>query len=194
MQRDRKIKSNRANARASTGPKTTYGRARSARNALRHGLSVRIESDGVQSEQVETLKDQIAGSDASVHIQILARRIAEAQVDLLRARNARHRHLSGSDYHSPAKFLAAMVRLARAVLADKPLSPGIIKTLDSKPEGRSSWQLSCRTTLVSSKRLSGMRGAPFRDGSLQFGRSMQSAAGHHAQTIIETLKAKYSKA
>ena len=39
---DRKIRANRANARASTGPKTTQGRIRSARNALRHALSLPI--------------------------------------------------------------------------------------------------------------------------------------------------------
>jgi hypothetical protein len=36
----RKIAANRANARRSTGPKTAAGRARSARNATRHGLAV----------------------------------------------------------------------------------------------------------------------------------------------------------
>ncbi|HVI64349.1 MAG TPA: hypothetical protein VM910_17455, partial [Bradyrhizobium sp.] len=36
---ERKITANRANARASTGPRTTRGRARAARNALRHALS-----------------------------------------------------------------------------------------------------------------------------------------------------------
>ena len=35
-----KTESNRANVRASTGPKTAEGRARSARNARRHGLSL----------------------------------------------------------------------------------------------------------------------------------------------------------
>jgi hypothetical protein len=77
--------------------------------------------------------------DTSVPIQILARRIAEAQVDLLRVRSVRHRllseELSNSDYQSPAKYLAAMVRLAGAVVADTPLSKGIIETLDSEPEG-----------------------------------------------------------
>jgi hypothetical protein len=104
MPRDRKIKSNRANARASTGPKTTHGRARSARNAFRHGLSVLVESDGDLIGQVQALTNQIAGSDASVQIQILARRIAEAQVDLHRVRYARHLlladALSNSEYQS----------------------------------------------------------------------------------------------
>ena len=39
---DRKIEANRANARASTGPKTAQGRARTARNALRHALSLPV--------------------------------------------------------------------------------------------------------------------------------------------------------
>ena len=142
MQRDRKIETNRANARASTGPKTARGRATSARNAFRHGLSIPVESDQIASEQVQALTRQIAGSDSSVHIQILARRIAEAQVDLLRIGCARQQLLSeepnNSDYLSPAimrKKFTAMVRLARAVIADKPLSANVIATLASKPEG-----------------------------------------------------------
>src|SRR6476619_2274716 len=106
MQRDRKIQTNRANARASTGPKTARGRGRSARNAFRHGLSMPVESDQVLSERVQALTRQIAGSDTSVRIQILAHRIAEAQVDLLRVRYARHRllleELSNPEYLSPA--------------------------------------------------------------------------------------------
>jgi hypothetical protein len=142
MQRDRKIKTNRANARASTGPKTARGRARSARNAFRHGLSMPVESDQVLSERVHALTRQIAGLDTSVHIQILAHRIAEAQVDLLRVRYACHRLLleefSNPDYLSPAimrRKLRAVVRFVRAFGADTPLPADMIEYLDSKPEG-----------------------------------------------------------
>jgi hypothetical protein len=90
----RKIEANRANARASTGPKTAQGRTRAARNALRHGLSLPVYSDPASSEQVEALAREIAGTDANAEIQELARRIAEAQIDLRRVRYARHQVLS----------------------------------------------------------------------------------------------------
>jgi hypothetical protein len=91
---DRKIKANRANARASTGPKTAQGRARAARNALRHALSVPVCSNPVLSEEVEALARDIAGPAANTETQELARQVAEAQIDLRRVRYARHRLLS----------------------------------------------------------------------------------------------------
>jgi hypothetical protein len=91
---DRKIKANRANALASTGPQTAPGRARSARNALRHALSLPVCSNPALSEEVKTLAREIAGPSANAEIQVLARKIAEAQTDLRRVRYARHQLLS----------------------------------------------------------------------------------------------------
>jgi hypothetical protein len=91
---DRKIKANRANARASTGPQTAHGRARAARNALRHALSIPVFSSPALSEEVETLARKIAGPGANTEIHELARRVAEAQIDLCRVRYARHQFLS----------------------------------------------------------------------------------------------------
>jgi hypothetical protein len=91
---DRKIEANRANARASTGPRTIHGRARAARNALRHALSISLYSNPAFSEEVETLAREIAGPAANVEIVGLAHQVAEAQVDLRRVRNARHQLLS----------------------------------------------------------------------------------------------------
>src|SRR5262245_59534691 len=50
-----KIKANRANARASTGPKTARGRVHAARNALRHGLSLPLYANPTFFKEVKAL-------------------------------------------------------------------------------------------------------------------------------------------
>jgi hypothetical protein len=100
----RKLRSNRANARSSTGPKTARGRGRSARNAFRFGLSLSVLSDPTLCQEVEALARQIAGAHSGPEIQEFARRIAEAQIDLRRVRTLRHdlisRALRDPDYDS----------------------------------------------------------------------------------------------
>lgn len=84
-----RTKANRRNARLSTGPKTTAGKVRVARNALKHGLAVPVERDLIMGPEVDRLARSIAGETADdVRIQY-ARRIAEAQVDLMRIRRFR---------------------------------------------------------------------------------------------------------
>jgi len=61
---DNQVMANRANARTSTGPKTMQGRTRSARNALRHALSLPVYSNLVLCEEVDALAREIAGTDA----------------------------------------------------------------------------------------------------------------------------------
>jgi hypothetical protein len=94
---ERKVASNRANSRASTGPKSPPGRARSARNALRHGLNLPVHSDPVFSEEVEELAALIAGLHRSEEIRESARRVAEAEIDVRRVREARRQLLAGPD-------------------------------------------------------------------------------------------------
>ena len=94
MTSDRKIRANRENARASTGPKSAQGRARASRNTLRHCLSLPVYSNPGLSEEVETLAHQIAGANANAEIRVLAHQVAEAQIDLGRVRYARHQLLS----------------------------------------------------------------------------------------------------
>ena len=91
---DRKVRANRSNARASTGPKTARGRIHSARNAFRHGLSLPVSLDPELSEEVEALAHEIAGMNATSEVQALARGVAEAQIDVRRVRDARHRLMS----------------------------------------------------------------------------------------------------
>jgi hypothetical protein len=137
-----KIRANRANARASTGPKTAQGRSHAARNALRHALSLPVHSDPVLSEEVETLAREIIGTDANAEIQELARRIAEAQIDLRRARHARHQlfsqTLSDPDYESGVmlrKKSALVIRYARRFDLRMPMPEVVMEFLRSKPEG-----------------------------------------------------------
>lgn len=137
MTSERKISTNRANARASTGPKTAEGRARSIRNARRHGLSLPVLSDPLSSQEVEELAREIAGTSANAEIHELARRIAEAQIDLRRVRHARHAFLA-SAIGDPSK-LRTKSRIARQLARIRgPVSVilrPLLTSLETKPEG-----------------------------------------------------------
>ena len=142
MTSERKIKANRINARVSTGPKTARGRSRAARNALRRALSLPVYSHPVLSEEVEALASEIVGSEANAEMQELARRIAEAQVDLRRVRHARYQlfsqALSDPDYESEAmhrKKAALAIRILRRFDSRTPMPDNVMEVLNSKPEG-----------------------------------------------------------
>ena len=90
MTSTRKIEANRGNAKTSTGPKTTRGKTRAAQNALRHGLSLSIVADQALSVEMENLVRELAGEGATPEILEQARRVAEAQIDLVRIRRARY--------------------------------------------------------------------------------------------------------
>ena len=86
---DRRREANRTNAKISTGPKSRAGKARSSRNALRHGLNLSIWSDPTLALEAEAIAQRIAGSQSSSTKLELARRIAAAQVDINRIRRIR---------------------------------------------------------------------------------------------------------
>jgi hypothetical protein len=90
---DHQKRANRANAKSSTGPRTTAGKARAAQNALRHGLNVPIWADPALLPIVEAIARRIAGPKTDAAALEHARRIAEAQVDLERVRAYRRRIL-----------------------------------------------------------------------------------------------------
>jgi hypothetical protein len=135
----RKITASRTNARASTGPKTAPGRARAARNAFRHGLSLPVQSDPALSQEVEALARKIAGTDADADIQHLACRVAEAAVDLRRVRHARHRHLLealSDPYYESRDATRKKVTLMCAILRrDGYRTPELESYLTATPQG-----------------------------------------------------------
>jgi hypothetical protein len=85
----RKVWTNRVNCRLSTGPRTATGRSASAGNARRHGLRIPVLSDPVLFSHVEAMAQKIAGRAATPELVELARRVAEAEVDVLRVRRVR---------------------------------------------------------------------------------------------------------
>ena len=105
-----KIRANRVNAQASTGPRTAKGMARAARNSRRHGLSLPITSIPVLSEQAEMLAHEIAGSSANREALEVARRIAEAQIDILRIRRARYDLLINNIHPKDELQLATQIK------------------------------------------------------------------------------------
>jgi hypothetical protein len=137
-----KIQANRDNARASSGPKTAAGRARSAQNRLRHALSLPVSSNPALSEEVAALAREIAGPAANAEIQELARQVAEAQIDLRRVRYARHQllcdALANPHYESRAETeekFKVIKQLGTRKLAEIPVPVSIEKCLNSTPEG-----------------------------------------------------------
>jgi len=126
MTSTRKIKANRANAQASTGPRTGQGKACSALNARRHGLSLSVTSNPVLAEQVETLAREFVGRSSDPEIGELAHDLAKAQIDLIRIRWARHdllaRDLGDANYDEAAKQLTSStpwIRASARRLSDK---------------------------------------------------------------------------
>jgi hypothetical protein len=132
MTSERKIRANRANARASTGPKSARGRANSSKNAFRHGLSLPIHSDPTLFGEVEAIASAIAGPGAEPQIKEVAYRIAEAQTDLRRVRSARHQFLSAV-LSSPHKYLAIDCN-------ELPLHPD---SVDARPHDLASTMIHC---------------------------------------------------
>ena len=90
----RKAKTNPGAVPDSAQPRAARaGRARSARNALRHGLSIPVGNEPTLAPQIEELAHKIAGADAPAEVQDTARAVAEAHIDVCRVRHARHQLL-----------------------------------------------------------------------------------------------------
>ncbi len=89
MTSERKVRANRENAKRSTGPRTTVGRAHARHNSLRHGLSISIASDLELSAEAERLARMIAGDGDAATGLYYARIVAGAEMEILRIRRVK---------------------------------------------------------------------------------------------------------
>jgi hypothetical protein len=117
MATEKQIAANRANSKRSTGPKTSYGRMKSSRNAFRHGLSCPLPFNIAEVDIIALtlVKDGGAGADLSA-----ARELAHAYLEIVRIRGVR-RQISADLFQSfqpgELKKLANLDRYERPAFA-----------------------------------------------------------------------------
>jgi hypothetical protein len=146
---DQRRQANVANAKASTGPRTRAGKARSSANGFRHGLNVSIWDDSTLANCAEKLAMKIAGTNAAAETLVGARAIAEAQFLLEKVRARRIRLLQsvpaldssnrlppfetieGSEPNEPQRFDVEFVENA---VSPAPLDPDarLLRNLDDR--------------------------------------------------------------
>jgi len=115
----RQIEANRSNAKRSTGPKTTGGKARSSRNALRHGLA---RSDISEPAEAENLAVAIASGLGSQVTPDAAMALARSKLALLRIRSLRQAMLAAlltGPLPADRKGLRGLERYDRAALVQQ---------------------------------------------------------------------------
>jgi hypothetical protein len=133
-----KIQANCANAQVSTGPKTVHGKIRASKNARRHGLSAFVDS--IRSTEIENLAREIIGNDTTTELLELARRVAEAQLDVMHVRQVCLKlladELDDPDY-KPSEYIAEekkvprlLARLARLNGPMTPMPPAIVEYIN----------------------------------------------------------------
>jgi hypothetical protein len=114
-----RARASRANARKSTGPRSVAGKRRAAHNSRRHGLTVSVLADEALAQEVEDLARRIeisvTGAALDPYGHALACRVAEAMIDLRRARSVKLPHVAelAADLRNAARPLKELARLDR---------------------------------------------------------------------------------
>ena len=100
----RRAASNQRNAKSSTGPKTTIGKARSALNAATHGLSGKFVLDAEAEQRCRNSADALAdGHGKNPEVMMLAYEAAEAQINVKRVKEARAKAWNAAPQHRSVK-------------------------------------------------------------------------------------------
>jgi hypothetical protein len=97
-------------------------RARSVRNALRHGLSIPVRNEPTLAPQIEALADKIAGgADAPAEVRDTARAVAEAHIDVCRVLHARHQLLERAlaEHYEPRQISRQKIQMLQKWLSPK---------------------------------------------------------------------------
>lgn len=116
-----RVLANRRNARNSTGPRSSAGKARSAQNARSHGLSIPVDLVPELVGKAEDLARAIAGPEASAYRLAQARAMAEAEIDLWRIRETKVVLLLDPRAPPMQRSSVAVMRRLRAFIEVDPL-------------------------------------------------------------------------